>query len=357
MSGGTPMSWGNTRRSGVLLANLALCVYPFIGTELGIASDDFNHWADIIEQNKDSTVLIRIESAGKPASYGSGVVIDGTGNVLTAKHILPGPDTRRTGTFLITALVGWDSPSIDFSQAGKLDIEYISDFSDMAILRFRTKPQSSRYVFANVSLRQGQSVLVMGYPSGGSLAATTGIASQAEADGKYATDAQVGIGNSGGPVFDSTGGMLGIILEGTRRTSDGQISLGYFLASRRIVDELSRGRASVQLAQGRLPFQRPIERMQQLTISYPVNDDKVDHPSLASTTKNFEYNFTAQEGFRISEASFQSNSANHVAAGPVVQVLDVGARVVIRFTLESGPIFDQWRGWLVGAIVTKQVRK
>jgi S1-C subfamily serine protease len=344
-------------RARVLLAGLSICLCLFFGTEVCIASDDFTGWADVIEQNLNSTILIRIESAGKPPSYGSGVVIDATGHVLTAKHLLPDAKTRTTGTFLMSALVGWDSPSIDFSHASVLDIEYISDCCDLAILRFRSRPKGSRYAFADVKLRQGQPLLAMGYPSGGSLAATAGIASQEGADGKYATDAQVGVGDSGGPVFGSSGGLLGIVLQGTRRTDEGQIALGYFLTSRRILDELSKERPSIHVAQARLPFERPIVRMQQLTVSYPVNDDKVDHPSLASTTKSFEHSFAAQEGFRISESSFQSNSANHVASGPVVQLLEGGALVVIRFTLESGPIFDQWRGWLDGAIVTKQVRR
>jgi hypothetical protein len=101
----------------------------------------FFGWSSIYARNKASTVLIRVESEGQTPNYGSGVVIDASGRVLTAKHLLPGSTAMRSKNYLITALRDWEKPSLDFSSAGKLNIEYVSKKADFAVLKFARMPR------------------------------------------------------------------------------------------------------------------------------------------------------------------------------------------------------------------------
>jgi hypothetical protein len=321
----------------------------------GLSNDMFTGWSPIVDKNQSLTVLIRVEVEGKPPGYGSGIIIK-PGHVLTAKHILPDIATRENGTFLIKALVGWDDPSIDFSQGQNLDIDYTSERYDLAILSYRSIHSHEQYAFAGASPHLGESVLVMGYPGGGNLTCTSGIASRKAEDGKYATDAAVGIGNSGGPVFGTSGALLGILIEGSRRDNDGRIILGYFLTTETISHELSETRSLVRLTSTPPPLV-PILPVHKIIFAYSVDDEKTDHPTVTPTDTSFEHSFRAQDGFRITSAAFQSSSANHVIKAPDVTIVEGGARVVVRFTLQSGPLFDQWRGWIVGSVTTTQERQ
>ena len=188
--------------------------FIFLGLSVAFGDDPVTQWINVVEKNKGVTVLIRVDTEGQDSGFGSGVII-GPGRVLTAKHVLPDDPTRERGNFLIKGLVGWDEASIDFAQARKLVIEYVSVRYDLAILRFESGTSTEPHAFSTGSLKQGQSILVMGYPDGGSLTCTQGIVSNKNAGGTWGTDATVGVGNSGGPLFDPNGSLVGILLEGS----------------------------------------------------------------------------------------------------------------------------------------------
>jgi S1-C subfamily serine protease len=314
----------------------------------------FTGWASVVEANKNATALIRVETLGRDPSYGSGVVMSDEGHIVTAKHILPSVEVRDRGEFMIISLIGWDNPSVEFSGATRLDIQYISPTYDLAILRLRQPlPKGVQPAFGTPDVRQGEPLLVMGYPDGGNLISTAGIASGQASDGRYATDASVGIGSSGGPVFGASGAVLGIILEGSRRDSEGRIILGYFLRTQTIAEDLITRNAGVQFPTG--PGKLAGRRLEQLEFAYPVSQLKDDHAYFPDS-RNYDRSFPAQQGFRITGARFVADSANHVTKGPDVEIVDNGQRVVVRFSLESGPFFDRWRGWLSGNVVTTQRR-
>jgi hypothetical protein len=202
----------------------------------------------------------------------------------------------------------------------------------------------------------------MGYPDGGSLTCTQGIVSNKSAGGTWGTDATAGVGNSGGPLFDPNGSLVGILLQGSAgRDGQGKILLGYFLGIDEIGKELSApllvGSFKVLEQAGSVNSAIQPPPLQKITMVYRVDDENVDHSSISPTEKSFERSFAAQDGFRITSASFQSASANHVKDGPRFAIVDNGARIIVRYTLESGPFFDQWRGWLVGSINTTQERR
>jgi S1-C subfamily serine protease len=334
-------------RRSIVLVFCIVYVSPGIGSTI-------ETWPIVVQKNRGLTVLIRVDVNGQTPGYGSGIIIQ-PGHILTAKHILPDESTRQKGDFLIKGLTDWESPSVDFSHAAKLDVEYVSRRYDFAILRQHSAAPSRRYAFAGTAIDQGQSVLVLGYPDGGSLICTAGIASGEGPDGKYATDASVGIGDSGGPVFAASGALLGILIEGSKRDNDGRIVLGYFLKAATIAEDLSKTRG-IRL-KSVPPPPETIPPLQQLKFIYSVNDEKTDHSGVEATGTDFERSFPAQDGFRIVSASFQGTSMNHVSKGPDIIIAGDGSKVLVRYTLQSGPIYDQWRGWIVGSVITVQQLK
>lgn len=326
-----------------------------------LAQGRYDGWPDVVERNRQATVLLRVESPDATPDYGSGVVFSSAGLVLTARHVLPSDAVIAAGNFRIDGLLGWGDASPDFSSAKRLLILWRSDRWDVAVLSFQQLPPNLRVVSAAVDVQQGSPLLVMGYPGGGGLMATEGVASGNSQDDLYATDAQVGRGNSGGPVFGRDGALLGIILEGARRGSDGNIVLGFFRLSGTILKAmtaelpgvtLSTGDAAVRVTPGP-PNAPPREA---ITLGYGVDELKDDHPSPFDVSRRtYQRVFQAQSGYKIVGASFTAASANHVVSAPQADVANDGSTVKLQWDMESGPAIDRWRGWLAGNVTTRQV--
>lgn len=347
MRTGVGHMWSLIIRKRLLTALAFLLVSTAGGS---VDSPQFTGWAAIVKKNKNLNVLIRVEVTGKDPGYGSGAIVK-PGYVITAKHVLPDKKVRDEGNYLISGLIGWDEPSIDFSHALKLDVVYVSNRYDLAILGYHTKVHTKQYAFTAALPQLGDALLVMGYPDGGSLTCTSGLASRKAEDGKFATDAAVGIANSGGPVFTTSGGLVGIILEGSGRKADGKIALGYFLTVEAIQGELSQLRG-VRLTDTPPPAEL-VPEITAVTFAYSVNDEATEH--LASPVQaKLERSFKPLDGFLFKAARFQNVSSNHVSSDPEVVISDGGTKAILRYTLTSGPKSDPWNAWISGSVITLQ---
>ncbi|QCO00237.1 serine protease (plasmid) [Azospirillum argentinense] len=330
---------------------------------------EYADWTRVIDINTSATVLIRVERDGAEPSYGSGVILSNSGLVLTAKHVLPPQDVIDQGECLITSLVGWTKPSLDFSNAPALTVKYVSPRYDLAVLMFQAMPATAKAATVNgAAIHSGDRLLVMGYPSGGNLTSTDGIASGEAPDGQYKTDAQVGVGNSGGPVFSRSGVLEGILLAGAK-SAEGQITLGYFLLTGTILADLSQ---VLGQALNTAPVAAAAPSLDRYSFSYVLDQGKTDHPpppveillnpqSLYDLGQHgFEQEYVkpykAEPGFRFVSARFVELSGNHVRAAPTIAIADDRKSLTVTFTLASGPLYDQWRGWLNGNVITEQER-
>jgi len=170
-------------------------------------------WQDVISSVQDSVVAI---DAQTPAggSVGSGFIIDNTGHVLTNNHVVAGAADNRVevtladGRLYLGEILGTDS------------------VTDLALLQLLDVPADLHPVALGDSdqVRVGDAVLAVGNPLGLSNTATTGIVSALDrpvtaggsGDLERVTtnaiqiDAAVNPGNSGGPVFDATGRVIGV---------------------------------------------------------------------------------------------------------------------------------------------------
>ena len=160
---------------------------------------------DLVERVMPSIVQIRVGSSGT----GSGMVIDRDGHILTNRHVIEDATSivveLRDGTTAMAEVMGADAGN------------------DLAVIRADLPAESlTPAVFGDSSaVRVGEPVFAIGNPFGLGFTVTSGIISGLgrESDGEpgghrirgvLQTDAAVNPGNSGGPLFNGSGEVIGI---------------------------------------------------------------------------------------------------------------------------------------------------
>jgi serine protease Do len=146
----------------------------------------------------------RGESQQREVGAGSGFVIDSAGTIVTNFHVVDGADRVE----------------VVFNDGTKLPAEVVGKDKEIDIAVLKVKPQHplKPVKFGNpVKLRIGEWFLALGNPFGIGLSATSGIVSGRNRDmrtGKYdnfiQTDASINKGNSGGPLFNLAGEVVGV---------------------------------------------------------------------------------------------------------------------------------------------------
>ncbi|PWC33233.1 DegQ family serine endoprotease [Azospirillum sp. TSO35-2] len=170
-------------------------------------------------------------------ALGSGFVIDPSGLIVTNNHVVSDAAeiavTLHDGTKLPATLVGSDGPT------------------DLALLKVKTdKPLTSAHWGDSESVQVGDWVVAIGNPFGLGGSVTAGILSARARDiqqGPYdeylQTDAAINRGNSGGPLYDIDGGVIGINTAIYSPTG-GSVGIGFAIPSslaKPIIDQLKDG--------------------------------------------------------------------------------------------------------------------
>ncbi len=173
------------------------------------------------QQIQPSLVLINAQRASGTgdASLGSGVVVDDAGDVLTSLHVVDG----ATGIEITFADGSGSTASIASSQPD----------SDIAVLRPDRPPAGLQpAVLGNPgSVRVGSRAFVVGNPFGLYGSMSSGIVSGLDRSftlpdsgrtlsGLIQVDAAVNPGNSGGPLLDANGRVIGIVAALINPTKD-----------------------------------------------------------------------------------------------------------------------------------------
>ncbi len=138
-------------------------------------------------------------------SLGSGFVIDGSGLIVTNNHVIEGADE-------ITAVF------TDGSKLKVIEVVGRDAKSDLALLRVNPKTPLPSVKFGNSDkMRVGDWVMAIGNPFGLGGTLTVGVISATRRDiqsGLYdeflQTDAAINRGNSGGPLFNMEGEVIGV---------------------------------------------------------------------------------------------------------------------------------------------------
>ncbi len=167
-------------------------------------------------------------------SLGSGFIIDSTGLVVTNNHVVEGADTitvrMHDGVRHEAEIVGRDEKT------------------DLALLKVETDSAMPAVKWANSDkVRVGDWAIAIGNPMGLGGTVTVGIISARQRDinsGPYddyfQTDASINRGNSGGPLFNVDGKVIGINTA-IFSQSGGSIGIGFAVSSslaRNVIEQL-----------------------------------------------------------------------------------------------------------------------
>src|SRR6202048_300496 len=189
----------------------------------------------------------------KTNSLGSGFIVDSSGIVVTNNHVIADADEINVilndGTKIKAELVGVDKKT------------------DLAVLKFKPVKQLTAVKFGDSDkLRLGEWVIAIGNPFSLGGTVTAGIVSAPKRDinsGPYdsyiQTDAAINRGNSGGPLFNLDGEVIGVntlIIS----PSGGSIGIGFAVPSKTVAGVVDSLRQFGELRRGWLGV-----RIQQVT--------------------------------------------------------------------------------------------
>ncbi len=152
--------------------------------------------ADIIKKVRSATVFIETEKVS-----GSGMIIDSDGYVLTNAHVVRGVSSVKIKLS--------DNRSFSASVVGRDEI------IDLAILKISGNSFPKVELGNSDTVAQGDNVFTLGYPFGleGDVSFKEGTISRKISDGSatyFETSAEIHPGNSGGPLVNKYGQVIGI---------------------------------------------------------------------------------------------------------------------------------------------------
>lgn len=188
-------------------------------------------WQAVASAVKDSVVAITVTTSQGEAQ-GSGVIVDSDGHIVTNNHVVSGAQddkvqvTLTDGRIFTADVVGTDPTT------------------DLAVVKLQDAPDdlTPAALGDSSAVTVGDPVMAVGNPLGLANTVTTGIVSALDRpvstteDGSSDTvvtnaiqiDAAVNPGNSGGPLFDAQGKVIGITSSiATTSSESGSIGLGF----------------------------------------------------------------------------------------------------------------------------------
>ena len=197
------------------------------------STSDNPDWEAVSKAVQQSVVAIQV-SIGSDGSgaQGSGVIVDDSGHIVTNNHVVADANkdsiqvTLSDGRIFSATVVGTDPTT------------------DLAVIKLTDPPKDLQAAAFGDSAKVvvGQPVMAVGNPLGLASTVTTGIVSavdrpvstsgegstEATVTNAIQVDAAVNPGNSGGPLFDASGRVIGINSSiATLSSESGSIGLGF----------------------------------------------------------------------------------------------------------------------------------
>ncbi|KAL8573280.1 hypothetical protein ACOMHN_006691 [Nucella lapillus] len=176
-------------------------------------SKRFNFVADVVEKVAPSVVFIEVIDrhpfSGRrlPVSNGSGFVVGSDGLVITNAHVVANKAVVRVRLYDGREMEGW--------------VVAVDPVSDLAAVKLDVKDLPALKMGLSSKLRAGEWVIAMGSPLSLNNTVTCGIVSSVNRGSKelgiknkdmdyIQTDALINFGNSGGPLINLDGDVIGI---------------------------------------------------------------------------------------------------------------------------------------------------
>ncbi|HII71568.1 TPA: trypsin-like serine protease [Candidatus Woesearchaeota archaeon] len=186
------------------MSNRSLTELSLFGQQLATVQESSVDFGPVIPKSINAVVTIGQKGAGYFTTAGSGVIINEKGYVVTNYHVV---DDLKTVTVRV------DGDEYTATMIGK------NEAWDIAVIKLITEKEDFEYLdWADSSkVAVGQHVIAIGNPVGFESTVTEGIISNTnrlisgEEDIYYLqTDVAINAGNSGGPLIDKNGNIVGI---------------------------------------------------------------------------------------------------------------------------------------------------
>ena len=220
-----------------MLQKLLLRIVMVLGLwpSVGLAGDHDLTPREIYERDSPAVVMILgYSNSGQRGSGGTGSIIQQDGLVLTNAHVVieeqTGKPYPRLTVYLKPDRVTGD-PKADLSRSAKGRVVAFSQPLDLALLKIDGPPRPFPVLELDDSdrIEIGDRVVAIGHPEQGGLwTLTTGTISAefenfSATKGKSVFQTETGLnrGNSGGPLLDTYGRMIGVNTAIARLSSDG----------------------------------------------------------------------------------------------------------------------------------------
>jgi S1-C subfamily serine protease len=227
---------------------------PTVAHTAGLTADELNN-IEIYKGSREATVYITSTvyrrnifwEVSPVRDLGSGFIIDETGRILTNHHVISGSNQVEV--------------TLPDQTKYKAEVLVRDRADDLALIKINPK---KRLPFLKLGdsdkLLVGQKVLAIGNPFGLELTLTTGVVSSLQRiiqggeneqpmEGMIQTDAAINSGNSGGPLLDSQGNVIGINTA-IYGPNGGNIGIGFAMPINRakaMLDDFQAGRRRARL--------------------------------------------------------------------------------------------------------------
>jgi len=164
----------------------------------------------VFDENINKVVEIKVSNDGETWGYGTGCFISSDGLILTNKHMVYS-ESLETNYTIIQVRLPTETDFIDAS------IIKISESVDLATIKINR--QNCDYFDIENNVKNGEEIYTIGNPNGFGLSFTKGNVSSSLRNVIYndttiqaiQTSLVINEGNSGGPVFNKDGKLLGLI--------------------------------------------------------------------------------------------------------------------------------------------------
>jgi serine protease Do len=245
---------------------------------------------EVYKQVSPAVVLVLGSDGGKMGSGGTGSIVDARGQVVTNAHVVISDATGRPYNTLYvylkpSKLTGDSQKDLSQRYVARVVAYSAKEDLDIALLQIEgvSGPLPVVALGDSEDVEMGEEVVAIGHPEQGGLwTLTTGsvssvIQNYGRVQGKHVfqTEASFNRGNSGGPLLDSHGRMIGVNTMIARKASDGvAITDVNFSLKSRVVTAWLAGRG-VSLAFGKDVSVQPVPSPA-VAVAQPVSPPKTE---------------------------------------------------------------------------------
>jgi S1-C subfamily serine protease len=172
------------------------------------AADGSETWEQSIrDANLDSLVFISVKAKranGVEDTFtGTGFIVDPAGYVLTCNHVIPSKNPDYVKIESVGSVGG------RYEHAYPLTVVRRDEQGDVMLLKL---PQRSWHSVKSIAQAQvGSPIVALGFPLDQDVVEAVGLITGVDHDGRWLTNAGLNPGMSGGPAFDRSGAVVGIV--------------------------------------------------------------------------------------------------------------------------------------------------